>query len=218
MDNVSLKKRILKAATYEFLTRGIKAVTMDGLSRKLKISKRTLYETFHDKEELMCESFVMTRMLFERYIETMTDNETNSLDLVSLFFLHKIDEANYLSPCFYRDLMHYPNVIKFITERNKELKANRDAVLKQCIDDGYFRPNIEYSIIGEMLSRQVMYLLTNNIPYTDITKALQSMLLVCIRGCCTIKGQNEFDALIKKYSVSFKPTTPAVLQKRLDEL
>ena len=63
MEDNALKQRILKVATFEFFTTGIRPVTMDSLSRKLKMSKRTLYEIFKDKEELLCESLVLRRKL-----------------------------------------------------------------------------------------------------------------------------------------------------------
>ncbi len=218
MNNSALKQRILKTATFEFITTGIKPVTMDSLSRKLKISKRTLYETFKDKEELLCESFVMGDKLMHRYIQSMVTDTTNPLEIVSLFFIYKIDEANYLSPRFYFDLVKYPRVLKFLEKMNLELKNERDALLEKCIEEGYFRPDIEYSIIGEMLSRQTMYMLTNNIPETKITRILLSMFFVCLRGCCTNKGQEEFENLLKKHYHNIQPTTPEILRKRLEEL
>ena len=36
-----------------FATKGIKGVTMDDIAMGLGISKRTLYEMFEDKEELL---------------------------------------------------------------------------------------------------------------------------------------------------------------------
>ena len=50
-----LKDRILKTAMQEFLTNGIKQVKMDDIARKLGISKRTLYEIYGNKEELLFE-------------------------------------------------------------------------------------------------------------------------------------------------------------------
>ncbi len=37
----------------EFYKRGVKAVKMDEISRGLHVSKRTVYEIFGDKEELL---------------------------------------------------------------------------------------------------------------------------------------------------------------------
>ena len=39
----ALREQILKVATREFTTIGVKSVKMDDIARKLKISKRTLY-------------------------------------------------------------------------------------------------------------------------------------------------------------------------------
>lgn len=218
MEDNALKQRILKVATFEFFTTGIRPVTMDSLSRKLKMSKRTLYEIFKDKEELLCESLVLRRKLLDNYIRQNSTKETSSLEIISLFFYYIIEEAGYMSPRFCMDLIRYPRVLKFLEEREKELKEERNMFLKNCIIDGYFRPDIEYGIIGDMLSRQTLYILTNKIYSTVVTKALQSMLFVCIRGCCTLKGQEKFDLLLKEYSRNKKNVTRETLWQRLEEL
>ena len=48
-----LKSRIIDYAMDEFFKPGIKAVKMDEISQGLHVSKRTVYEIFSDKEELL---------------------------------------------------------------------------------------------------------------------------------------------------------------------
>ena len=48
-----LKDRIISYAMPEFYKRGVKAVKMDEISQGLHVSKRTVYEIFGDKEELL---------------------------------------------------------------------------------------------------------------------------------------------------------------------
>ena len=48
-----LKGRILEAALKAFAEQGVKAVKMDDVAQMLAISKRTIYEIFSDKEELL---------------------------------------------------------------------------------------------------------------------------------------------------------------------
>ena len=50
MDN---RNRIIEGAAELFRTYGIKAVTMDSLASHLGMSKRTIYEVFSDKDELL---------------------------------------------------------------------------------------------------------------------------------------------------------------------
>ena len=51
----TLKQKILATAMMLFSERGIKAVKMDDISNHLSISKRTLYEIYDNKEDLLFE-------------------------------------------------------------------------------------------------------------------------------------------------------------------
>ena len=52
----STKERIIEHAALQFLNNGIKNITMDELAEQLGMSKRTIYELFQNKEELIMES------------------------------------------------------------------------------------------------------------------------------------------------------------------
>ena len=47
------RQKIIEEASVMFRTYGIRAVTMDMLAGRLGISKRTIYEVFSDKDELL---------------------------------------------------------------------------------------------------------------------------------------------------------------------
>ena len=55
--NTELQQRIIKQATRMFFCNGIKSVTMDMIASQLGISKRTLYENFKEKNELLLAFF-----------------------------------------------------------------------------------------------------------------------------------------------------------------
>ena len=46
---------------WAFAEKGIRAVKMDDIARMLTISKRTLYEIYPNKEELLLECFKFTK-------------------------------------------------------------------------------------------------------------------------------------------------------------
>ena len=48
-----VRSKIIDVASDMFLTKGIKTVKMDDVSKELGISKRTLYEFFNNKETLL---------------------------------------------------------------------------------------------------------------------------------------------------------------------
>ena len=53
MSTTSQRERIIEHAMEMFATQGIKSVRMDDIASQLGMSKRTLYELFGDKEELL---------------------------------------------------------------------------------------------------------------------------------------------------------------------
>jgi AcrR family transcriptional regulator len=50
-----LKEKILQTSMQMFKVHGIKAVKMDDIATRLSISKRTLYEIYANKEDLLLE-------------------------------------------------------------------------------------------------------------------------------------------------------------------
>ena len=52
------KEIIIERTSSMFVTQGVKAVRMDDIAQELSISKRTLYELFGDKEELLYQSIL----------------------------------------------------------------------------------------------------------------------------------------------------------------
>ena len=48
-----LKQRIIETSFALFLRHGIKSITMDYIASQVGISKRTLYELFKDKDQLV---------------------------------------------------------------------------------------------------------------------------------------------------------------------
>lgn len=61
-----LKERILELAMQEFSLRGLRDIKMDDMAHKLRISKRTLYEIYADKESLLLEGLQRHRQKWNR--------------------------------------------------------------------------------------------------------------------------------------------------------
>ena len=63
-----LKGKILKTAMEQFLLHGIKKIKMDDIAKILGISKRTLYEIYQDKEQLLYEGLLETEEHIDAYL------------------------------------------------------------------------------------------------------------------------------------------------------
>ena len=113
-----LKDRIISYAMPEFYKRGVKAVKMDEISQGLHVSKRTVYEIFGDKEELLLAGEGKRTFGISGLSANLTEMEKGfHRNLKEMFEMKKLSPIEYqLYRIFYR--------IKYIIRisRNKFLK------------------------------------------------------------------------------------------------
>ena len=104
---MDIRDRIIEEASESFKTYGIRSVTMDSLANQLGMSKRTIYEIFQDKDELLME--VLKRMAQQQkdLVKRVLDESENSI--VAIFRMLEINRDNfqYMSPAFQSDLKKY---------------------------------------------------------------------------------------------------------------
>ena len=82
-----LKSKIIEYAMNEFRQRGIKAVKMDEISRGLHVSKRTVYEIFGDKEELLLAGIRAQNEELRRMLDQFaSENNHNVIDIICYFY------------------------------------------------------------------------------------------------------------------------------------
>ena len=85
--NVSLKERVVAKASMLFMRNGIKSVTMDNIAGQMGISKRTLYENFRDKDELLMECFIYQSKEAQKEFEKIVTC-ANSMELLLRIFFY----------------------------------------------------------------------------------------------------------------------------------
>ena len=104
------KELILSKAFKDYALFGIKRVSMDDIVKSLKISKKTLYEFFPNKEELVYES---VRSKIESEHERLSMMYDNSPDVIRLMVYKGVDSFkfyNRISPAFYNDITYFPKL------------------------------------------------------------------------------------------------------------
>ena len=78
----ALKGRILEAAMKAFAERGVKAVRMDDISQSLSISKRTLYEIYSDKEELLYQGVMLFDQKQKKSMSAFIQKADSVMDII----------------------------------------------------------------------------------------------------------------------------------------
>lgn len=197
MSDLNLRGRILKKAYEMFSSRGIKVVTMDAISAELSISKRTLYEEFSSKKELL------ENVLFEmsKYYQEQ-NNKISAMDISALEKIFLITTSNNertnTEVLFFKDIVsNYPNLIDKLIISNYERNINRIRrnVIQGC-EEGFFNSNIDLDLVLDFffnLKLQLNYRVEINMVKKYSRYVLSTVFF--LRSIATPKGIEEIDRL-----------------------
>ena len=193
-----LRERIVDTAIRAFATRGIRAVKMDDIAHELAISKRTLYEIYDNKEDLLCAGVKKYQALKEQqWLERMAQGG-NVIDLVLQAYRSEVEDFKQTTPQFYVDLERYPRVMAMFEDSQKHNRKHLLQFLERGVEEGYFRENIDYDIvillfdaIGRQVRERQLYM------QYSIEQLFFNLVFISIRGLCTPLGAEMLDQRLK---------------------
>ena len=190
----SLRDRILDAAMILFAKHGIRAVKMDDVSHALSISKRTLYELYDNKEQVLLEGVKKYRK--KRHEEFLQEVERSKdvMDIILYIYRIKMEAFQLVNPNFYSDLARYPNILASIERDHDEQHKQFMDFMQRGISEGYFRSDLNYDLIGRLFEALGRYMMENELYRSySMEELFRNMIFVTLRGFCTKKGVDKLD-------------------------
>lgn len=147
---VESKEQIAQVAEDLFLAYGVRSVTMDDISKKLAISKKTIYQHFRDKDEIVC---LVTERVMEREGEQINRIKSDARDVIQeLILLSKYirEHGQSVNPSVLFDLQRYHRnaweiYLKF--KENVFLFSLMDT-LNRGKKEGYIRQEIDVEVLS----------------------------------------------------------------------
>lgn len=197
---MELRNRILKAAMTEFLHKGVKSVKMDDIANTLAISKRTLYEIYSNKEELLLEAVRIHEQEFnDHMLQYSLDKNHNVMDIIIEFYKKKLLSIADVSPLFLVELRKYKQVVEYLERMNAERHNNALLFFRRGVKEGFFRYDLNFDIILKTSSASANYAMeTQMYKNYSITAIMHNTIFLYLRGICTTKGIKELDAAIEQ--------------------
>jgi len=192
--------RIVAGAAELFRTYGIRAVTMDSIATHLGMSKRTIYERFRDKDELLFA--VMKEMIRKQkeIVENIMNSSSNVMEAIFTMLRISREHMASMNPLIGSDLRKYHDAV---LQRIKATCDNPDhegarKLLKAGIEEGVFRDDIDIEIISRAVSG-----LGNLIGDTKLfppeqfvqRDLLRNIMINYLRGISTARGNSLIDEL-----------------------
>ncbi len=135
-----------------FKSYGIKSVTMDDVARELGISKKTLYQYFKDKSELVG---IILQREFEQKAKEFSkamDNKPNAIEEVFGYFKVQMELLVNHKPNFMYDLKkYYPmHFEKFNKRKHSRMLDSILKNLKRGKKEGLYRKDLNEELITKM--------------------------------------------------------------------
>ena len=193
-----LKERILEYSEKEFYANGVKQVKMDNIANYLSISKRTLYEIYPTKEDLLLECVKKHDKTHESRIEQyIEESNPNAIEIIIFSYKMKLEYFLQLNPLFLEELCKYKRVISYFDARDKERDTNFEWLFNRGVEEGFFRKDLNPRIISNMFTVSLKEAIDNEL-YKEfgMEYLFRDIVFTLIRGICTIKGIEAIDQLL----------------------
>lgn len=182
---------------------------MDDISRQVGISKKTLYELFKHKDDLV-------EAVVQFVINDNTCQLNNAAEPKKNAIEHNIQMMLYLdrfvggmNPVCFIDLQrYYPMAFQLLTQhRTQFVEQSILQNLQQGIEEGLYRPNIDVAIIARYRTESIFLVIQQqwfvNLDY-DASRINSQIFIHYLYGLCTLKGHEILSELIKTF-FSHKP-------------
>ena len=200
-----MEDRILNTALEQFLQNGIKGMSIAKLAGHLKISSKTFYKYYKNKEELLeaalryyhDQQYLKVKKLVESYPPHIAFYEIWKMAFLTEFNINK---------AFFQDVSHYypelgTKVNDTINTRFEDLVLE---LLTDGIKEGCFRKELVPTVV--LIGIFVFYaaIITNqqfkghSISHNDI---LENTIFAYVKGLCTKEGLIQLEEHINFYKI-----------------
>lgn len=200
---MDVKGRIAEESRKLFFKYGVKRVTMDDVAKALSMSKKTLYQYFSDKDELVD---IVTKVHLEEEKKEMDEISKCSINSIEeLFLVSKCirKNTNEINPTVLFDLKRfYPeSYLNWTKFKDRYISKSIVNNLKRGIEDGYFRKEINLEIMARLRLMEIQLLFDNEVfprNQFDFGDVQLQMFNHFVFGIVTEKGRQLYSDYLEK--------------------
>ncbi len=199
---MNLENKVIAESGGLFIKYGIKSISMDDISSRLGISKKTLYQVVNDKEELVKKAM---KQHMDNEMQALKDISKNSYDAIDEMVKvthHVLDFFKRLNPLTQFDLEKYYRDYYIKMKRHhfdfiySIIKAN----LEKGIQQNIYRKDLDSDIISRLYIIKAMAILDDEIfPEALYEKAsiFKEHMIYHLKGIISEKGLSLFNQHIQ---------------------
>jgi AcrR family transcriptional regulator len=196
----NIKERIIQEAAMLFAKQGCKAITMDEIATSMGISKRTIYENFSDKRELLLQCVEYFFQYAQNEVNLILKSADNIIDTIFKTIQCESNSLGQAKYNFFNEIQRYfPDVYQStVSIYKKQHFENFEKLLKKGQDDKVFRKDIDIKMTTTLLQEIGMLIIDSGafVKYGYEKHVIMPVFLyIFTRGICTEKGLKILDNL-----------------------
>ena len=201
-ENSQVKEDMIEDISDLFLKYGLRSTSMEDICTHLKISKKTLYQFFANKDDVVEQ--VMLQRRNNRRVKEDIENllQQNALEALLLIRDHVISDYSSRLPANMFDIKKYhPEVYEKILQLDVEFSyTTLRKLLNNGIKSGYFRKDLHLDIQIYLFTKQMSFLgepeMISSIQY-PMNDIISTIMENFIRSIYTPKGISELEKRVK---------------------
>lgn len=198
------KSDLLKRIVPLVFENGLKATTMDLVASRLGISKRTLYELFNSKSEMIEEVLAEIDRQSQETVMQIYEESDNVMEALVKVFMHNRDQISNVNVEFYRDM---DRLYRDKRESYNKIREQRIEKMIQMfrlgVEQGMFRDDVDYVVQCRVMALQMEALkrfeelFPSDIP---VQRIFDGIIVGFLRSVASEKGMKIVDNVTKSIS------------------
>lgn len=204
LEIMTQREIIIECASKMFVAQGVKAVRMDDIAQELSMSKRTLYELFGDKEELLYQSLLHFLVEGQKRRNEQCRSVENSLEIMLLSLRDMIAYAPVACRLRTNLKRFYPSVFERLeNDAHANSQSDLRRWVKECVASGYFTTTADSELVIRVLQDSVQGIMLvdkfDTVDNVHLVSKITYAIVIFIRGLCTVSGIEVIDRCFDKY-------------------
>lgn len=198
------KQKIFCQAEELFLRYGVKSVTMDDLAAHLGVSKKTLYQHFDNKSDLVEKTLSAHLDLEKEAVIALRKGAANAIDEIFRLGQHVSAHLQTVNPSILFDLKRYYPKAWGIMEEHKNVFIYQHILnnIKRGKSENLYRQDIDPEIIARIYLNMINMIIQPDFQsdQQEVVRHYQEYLSYHVRGIASKEGFKVLEALNQQQS------------------
>jgi len=198
MDERESKEKLIRGAEELFMKYGLRSVSMDDIARHLGISKKTIYQHFADKDEVVATVAQVHMRQQQEQFEAISKEAKNAVEEMALLAVNMKEHLRNVNPSLLFDMQKYHSRAwgEWLAFKHDVIRESLVRTMKDGVRDGYFRADANIAILATMRLEQVQMAFDHTLFPRDTysLSEIQAQLFEhFVHGIMTDKGRALYD-------------------------